>query len=229
MSCGVCTCNDPPKAASMNRLLLVVFWSAMNFLTAAAQTIPIDTIVNPGFEIGTGGEAVTHGWTTTSSTGPMFVVDPGILPILESIDPNAAFDGSQFTPEFEGILNTKVVCTDDRGASAIGQINLFCINPGSWFNHPPVVSGGPTNPVVLKAGEELILHAPLFNIYDPDGDELYAVCNIGACGRDQDGAFIWTFQSNFPGYYDVEIFYYDIRGGYAVLWFPVEVKPWWSF
>ncbi len=134
-----------------------------------------------------------------------------------------------FIPKFEGILETTVICIDEYGAQGIGQINIFAINPGTWLNHPPIISGGPTNPVVLNAGEEYELHAPLFNVFDPDGDELYASCNIGSCGHCVDGAFIWNFQSNFPGYYDVEIFFYDIRGGYAILWFPVIVTPWWSF
>jgi len=134
-----------------------------------------------------------------------------------------------FIPQFEGAFDVFITCTDDRGASGNGAITIFAITPGTWLNHPPIISGGPTNPVVLRAGEEYELHAPLFNVFDPDGDELYASCNIGSCGRCLDGAFIWNFQSNFPGYYDVEIIFYDIRGGYAILWFPVIVKPWWSF
>lgn len=134
-----------------------------------------------------------------------------------------------FIPPSEGALDMVVRCRDDRGAYALGAITIFCINPGTWLNHPPVISGGPTNPVVLRAGEEIILHAPLFNVYDPDGDELFASCNIGACGILEDRGFTWTFQTNFTGNYVVEIFFYDIRGGYAILSFPVIVKPWWSF
>jgi len=147
--------------------------------------------------------------------------------INEIIDPYSGL--IRFTPRFEGSLVTIVRCTDPYGATEFGEINIFCINPGTWLNHPPVISGGPTNPVVIRAGEEIILHAPYFNIYDPDGDQMYASCNIGSCGRSEDGAFIWTFQSNFPGIYHVEVFIYDIRGGYAILWFPVYIKPWWSY
>ncbi|MGA1843659.1 MAG: hypothetical protein ACMUIS_03745 [bacterium] len=147
--------------------------------------------------------------------------------VEEIIDPSSGL--IRFTPQFEAALVTIVRCTDSLGATALGEINIFCINPGTWLNHPPVISGGPTNPVVIRAGEELILHAPLFNVHDPDGDELYATCNIGSCGRSSDGAFLWAFQSNFPGIYGVEVFFYDIRGGYAILYFPVIVKPWWSY
>ncbi|MGA1795344.1 MAG: hypothetical protein ACMUIL_05725 [bacterium] len=81
----------------------------------------------------------------------------------------------------------------------------------------------------MKAGEEFILHSPNFAVEDPDGDEIYASCNIGSCGRAPDGSFIWKFQSNFPGSYMVEIIFYDIRGGYAIMEFFLDVKPWWSY
>jgi len=143
------------------------------------------------------------------------------------IDPHSGL--IRFTPKFEGAYPTKVICTDDRGASAFGEITIFCINKGTWLNHPPILTDIPTVPQVTRAGKEFILHAPNFFVVDPDGDELYASCNIGSCGRSQDGAFIWTFQSNFPGLYNVEIIFYDIRGGYAIMSFQVEVKPWWSY
>jgi hypothetical protein len=75
----------------------------------------------------------------------------------------------------------------------------------------------------------VVIHYPTINIEDPDGDEIYASVNIGSIGRGPDGHIFWTFQSNFPGFYDVELIVYDIRGGYAILWWPLEVNPWWSY
>jgi hypothetical protein len=134
-----------------------------------------------------------------------------------------------FSPKFEGAFDTVVTCSDARGGIALGEITIFAINRGTWLNHPPVVMGGPTNPVVVKAGEEVVIHYPTINIADPDGDEIYASVNIGSVGRGPGGHIFWTFQSNFPGFYDVELIVYDIRGGYAILWWPLEVKPWWSY
>jgi hypothetical protein len=134
-----------------------------------------------------------------------------------------------WVPKFEGAFNTIVTCSDARGGTAFGEITIFAINRGTWLNHPPIVMGGPTNPVVVKAGEEVVIHYPTINIADPDGDEIYASVNIGSIGRGPDGHIFWTFQSNFPGFYDVELIVYDIRGGYAILWWPLEVNPWWSY
>ncbi len=132
-------------------------------------------------------------------------------------------------PKFEGAYDSIVTCSDARGGTAFGEITIFAINSGTWLNHPPIILGGPTQPVVIKAGEEFNLHAPNFAVEDPDGDELYASCNIGSCGRLPDGSFLWKFQSNFPGSYLVEIIFYDIRGGYAIMEFFLDVKPWWSY
>ncbi|MGA1792009.1 MAG: hypothetical protein ACMUIM_11030, partial [bacterium] len=149
-------------------------------------------------------------------------------PWVESIiDPCSGL--IRFTPKFEGAYDTIVACSDNRGGIAYGEITLFCVHQGTWLNHPPIVMGGPTNPVVVRAGEELIIHYPTINIADPDGDEIYASVNIGSIGRSPEGHIFWTFQSNFPGFYDVELIVYDIRGGYAILWWPLEVKPWWSY
>ncbi|MGA1865739.1 MAG: hypothetical protein ACMUHX_11845, partial [bacterium] len=134
-----------------------------------------------------------------------------------------------WVPKFEGAYDAVVNCRDARGGTAFGEITIFAINRGTWLNHPPIILGGPTQPVVIKAGEEFILHTPNFYVEDPDGDEIYASCNIGTCGRSVDGSFLWRFQSNFPGSYMVEIIFYDIRGGYAIMEFFLDVKPWWSY
>ncbi|MGA1841012.1 MAG: DUF3160 domain-containing protein [bacterium] len=92
-------------------------------------------------------------------------------------------------------------------------------------NHAPIIIAGPTQPVVIKAGEEFILHAPEFAVEDPDGDEIYASCNIGSCGRAPDGSFMWKFQSNVPGSYQVEIIFSDQKGGTDMIEFLVNVEP----
>jgi hypothetical protein len=134
-----------------------------------------------------------------------------------------------WVPKFEGAYDAVITCADARGGTAFGEITIFAVNQGTWLNHPPIILGGPTQPVVIKAGEEFILHTPNFAVEDPDGDQIYASCNIGSCGRAPDGSFMWRFQSNFPGSYVVEIIFYDIRGGYAIMKFFLDVKPWWSY
>lgn len=80
--------------------------------------------------------------------------------------------------------------------------------------------------MTIDAGEKFILHAPDdFSVEDPDGEEIYASCNIGTCKKDPEGNFMWTFLSDTPGSYMVEIVFYDIRGGYGVMEFTVEVNP----
>jgi len=134
-----------------------------------------------------------------------------------------------FTPQFEGAYDAVVVATDSRGASSIAQFTIFTTMPGTWLNHPPIVLMDWDHPQTVRAGEEFVLTTPTFKVIDPDGDQLYFSCNIGAMGRKSDGSPMWTFTSNFPGYYTAEIIAYDIRGGYAIITVDVEVKPWWGF
>jgi hypothetical protein len=134
-----------------------------------------------------------------------------------------------WVPKFEGAYNAVITCSDARGGTAFGEITIFAVNQGTWLNHPPIILARPTQPVVIKAGEEFLMHHPIIAVEDPDGDEIYASCNIGSCGRLTDGSFVWRFQSNFPGSYLVEIIFYDIRGGYAILDFFLDVKPWWTY
>ena len=163
-------------------------------------------------------------WGLTINGLPNYQYGPWIEQIINPCSGLIAW-----VPKFEGSYNAVVSCADARGGTAFGEITIFCVNRGTWLNHPPIILGQPTQPVVIKAGEEFILHTPNFSVEDPDGDQIYASCNIGSCGRSPDGSFIWTFQSNFPGSYMVEIVFYDIRGGYAIMEFFVDVKPWWSY
>ncbi|MBN2372660.1 hypothetical protein JXL19_02575 [bacterium] len=147
--------------------------------------------------------------------------------IEDMIDPQSGL--ITFNPLFEGIFEPIVICFDDRGASAFGSVKIYFVNQGTWFNHCPIIYINTSKPVVIKAGEEFILSPKDLNIIDPDGDTIYASSNIGAIGRTCDGGFIWTFQTNFPGRYTLELFFYDLRGGRCTRTLPVEVVPWWSF
>ncbi|MEW5802832.1 MAG: hypothetical protein AB1847_12100 [bacterium] len=73
----------------------------------------------------------------------------------------------------------------------------------------------------------------MLDFRDPDGEELYYSCNIGSMAMDTDEKgnqrAYWTFQTNFPGLYWVEITAFDQRGGWATSRFPVDVQPWWSY
>ncbi|MGA1841743.1 MAG: hypothetical protein ACMUIU_14055 [bacterium] len=134
-----------------------------------------------------------------------------------------------WVPKFEGANHIAVTCSDARGGTAFADTWIISVSGGTWLNHPPYIALRPTEPMVVKAGEEVILHYPQFIVVDADGDQLYASCNVGSCGRDTNGNFIWKFQSNFPGSYLVEIVFYDIRGGYAIMELFLDVKPWWSY
>ena len=73
---------------------------------------------------------------------------------------------------------------------------------------------------VIRAGKEIILNS---RAEDPDGDEVYASCNIGSIGQVGNGDTIWTFQTNFPGIYRLEIIFFDIRGG-GMQWPPLRLR-----
>jgi len=103
----------------------------------------------------------------------------------ELIDPRSGL--ITFMPRFEGILEAAVTCTDAMGLSGFGSVRLYWVNPGSWFNHCPIIYVKTPKPLVMKAGEEFILSPTDLNIVDPDGDEIYASCNFGAVGRTNDG------------------------------------------
>lgn len=178
--------------------------------------------INDWSQIRTDQDSLTYQMTldgmTTYQYGPW---------IGSIIDPHTGL--ISFTPQFEGRYNVVITCTDDKGAVGLEDFPLLCVSSGTWLNHPPFITGCPTKPVVVKAGEEVIISSPDFIVTDPDGDEIYASCNIGSCGQTSAGGFIWTFQTNFPGTYNLEIIFYDIRGGYAVMKLLLDVKPWWSY
>ncbi|MGA1870027.1 MAG: hypothetical protein ACMUJM_15945 [bacterium] len=122
-----------------------------------------------------------------------------------------------------------ITARDPYGEIGIEDLPLYCVNTGTWFNHPPIITGCPRRPIVVKQGEEAIIGSPDFIVTDVDGEEIYTSCNIGACGQLADGSFVWTFQTEFPGIYNVEWVFYDDSGGYSVQRHTVEVVPWWSY
>jgi hypothetical protein len=190
------------------------------FSLAAQQGIQPATTHVPGAR----NDMATLTWGVTLNGLPSYQYGPWIEAIVQP-----ASGLISWIPKFEGAYDTVVTCTDARGDIGFGEITIFAVQRGTWLNHPPIVLNRPTQPVVIKAGEEFIMPSSIIEVEDPDGDAIYASCNIGTCGRLQDGAFTWKFQSNFPGSYVVEIVFYDIRGGYAIVEFFLDVKPWWSY
>jgi len=163
-------------------------------------------------------------WSMSLNGLPSYQYGPWMQPLINPI--NGVVN---FNPQFEGAYTAVVTVSDQFGASAVKTFTIFSIVGGTWLNHPPIVMMDWDHPQIAKAGEEFFLTTPEFRVIDPDGDELYFACNLGACGYDSRGNFVWAFTTNFPGFYTAEIIAYDIRGGYAVVRVDVEVKPWWSF
>ncbi|MEW5801553.1 MAG: hypothetical protein AB1847_05535 [bacterium] len=128
-----------------------------------------------------------------------------------------------FNPQFEGVFQCVVTVRDSRGLSAMGSFNIFCINSGSWLNHPPIILETIQSPQQCRAGELFTLSE--LRMFDPDGQKLFYSCNIGAVS--DNGVF--TFQTQFPGQYSVQITGYDSLGGYVIQSFVLDVTPWWSF
>ena len=147
----------------------------------------------------------------------------------------------RWEPNFVGIRDMLVTCTDPRGDHGFAQFEIFVDDRGgAASNHPPEILRSPEEPLLVRAGKGCLLGYPQLVVRDPDGDELYASCNLGTCSRLPDGTFIWEwgsssgspgdyFLSMLPGTYLVEIMFYDIRGGRARMNFSVEVRPWWAY
>jgi len=163
-------------------------------------------------------------WSMTLNGLPSYQYGPWMQSMI-----NAKSGLVNFNPQFEGAYDAVVVATDAMGASGIQEFTIFSVMQGTWLNHPPIIMMDWDHPQVCNAGEEFILTTPEIQVVDPDGDEIYYSCNIGSCGRRSNGDFMWTFTSNFPGFYTAEIIAYDIRGGYAIITIDLQVKPWWSF
>ncbi len=155
----------------------------------------------------------------------------------------------RFSPKFEGAHKILVMATDQRGLSAITEFTLIVVNSGTWLNHPPILCEDIDSPQVAKAGATFVIPVEFF---DPDEDQIYYSCNVGSItemgedlgitqdstigqtsdkdkyGRYVSGA-VYTFTSHWPGTHLIEIIAYDIRGGYSVLEFILDVQPWWTY
>jgi hypothetical protein len=127
------------------------------------------------------------------------------------------------TPQFESTMTAIVTVTDPRGAQAVGHFNIFCVNSSTWLNHPPTVLEIIESPQIVRAGQLFTISD--LHIADPDNQQLFYSCNIGSVGR----SGIWTFQSEFPGEYLVQITGYDILGGAVTQQFVLQCLPWWSY
>jgi hypothetical protein len=139
---------------------------------------------------------------------------------------NPATGTISFTPQFEGALTCIVTVRDPRGLAAVGHFTIFAVNGGSagatWLNHAPIVARVIQSPQEVIAGDQFVLTN--LHMADPDNQPLYYSCNIGAVGVDG----IYTFQSEFPGEYLVQITGYDPMGGAVTQQFVLNVLPWWS-
>ncbi|MGA1826605.1 MAG: hypothetical protein ACMUIP_18280 [bacterium] len=130
-----------------------------------------------------------------------------------------------FNPQFEGAYEMVVTVRDPKGAEAYAAFTIYCVNQSTWLNHPPIVLGDWDHPMIGKQGQELLLH--FTDVVDPDGEALTYSCNIGAMGY-INGEPVWTFQTEYPGTYMVEIVAYDMSGGYVVIPQEIIITTWWS-
>ena len=203
----------------------IVHFSQLPADTAVNSSVAVDQI----FYVGEGGQyrivaidpdplddgALTY--KATLNGLPSYQYGPWMQNII-----HPTYGVISFVPQFEGALDCVITVSDPRGMFAVAEITIFCINRGTWFNHPPIVLGDLDSPQTIRAGEMFI--ADEMDFQDPDGDRLYWSCNIGSVGDNG----VYTFQTMFPGYYLVQITAYDIRGGAATTEFLLHVRPWWS-
>ncbi|MGA1791549.1 MAG: hypothetical protein ACMUIM_08685 [bacterium] len=59
-----------------------------------------------------------------------------------------------FTPQFEGYYEELFGCFDSKGGMVYIEAEIFCVSRDERSNHPPIILGGPTQPVIMVAGEE---------------------------------------------------------------------------
>ena len=161
-----------------------------------------------------------HTWTAVLNGLPTYAYGPWTDSLIDRQTGLVSF-----TPEFEGAYEMVVEVADQDGAMAGAGFVIYCVNQGTWLNHPPVMLGDWDHPMIGTAGETLTL---IFDgIVDPDGEDLYYSCNIGSIGV-RGGNPVWEFQTMYPGNYLVEIVAYDTRGGYLVIPQEIIISPWWS-
>jgi len=162
-------------------------------------------------------------WDLRINGLPSIYFQPWLDSYIDTYQSTGVFS---WTPQFIRSYDAVVNCSDNRGGTTNIEVEILCKSRGGP-NYPPVILSSPTGLVTMIADEEFVLSAPDLLVEDPEGDEIYASCNVGTCEKDAEGNFMWTFQSDFPGSYMIEIVFYDIKGGYAAMEFFVDVKPWW--
>ncbi|MGA1870023.1 MAG: hypothetical protein ACMUJM_15925 [bacterium] len=160
-------------------------------------------------------------WTASLAGYPAYSYGPFTEPLIDQKTGLVSF-----TPMFEGAYDMTVAVRDPKGAEAYAVFTIFCVNPSTWLNHPPVILRDWEEIPITVAGNDINLN--LNKIVDPDGERLYYSCNIGAIGY-VDGEPVWTFHTEFPGIYQVEIVAYDTNGGYVVIAETVCIGPWWTY
>ena len=210
--------NYPPIMEDMDTQIAYV---GEMFMYAVTAVDPDSTIYS---STGTHPKAdqFTLTWTATIAGLPSYQYGPWSESIM-----NPRTGVISFTPQFEGVYPITVKVQDDRGFYTINQFEVVCVNPGTWLNHPPVVVGDWDHPQVCRAGELLILDSEI-DVQDPDGDKVYYSCNIGSIGADSAGNVVWSFQTQFPGFYVVYITAMDSRGAFTEFTIDLDVQPWWS-
>jgi hypothetical protein len=169
-------------------------------------------------------------WSMTINGLPSYIDGPWLNNL---IDQNSGL--ISFFPIHDGIYEAVVTCSDNHGGKGFGEATIAFAHPygkdsgQSLVNNSPIIKSAPENIVFLRAGEEVTLSPPDIEVYDPDGNKLFASSNVGDIQRITGDDFMWRFQSHFPGLYRVQIVFYDNRGGSVTMTFSVDVNPWWSY
>jgi len=159
-------------------------------------------------------------WTAMLEGYPSYTYGPYTESLINQKTGLVSFD-----PQFEGAYNMIVTTRDPKGAEAYASFTIYCVNQAGWLNHPPVMLKDWDHPMIGVQGQELALDFD--QIVDPDGEPLYFSCNIGSIGY-VNGSPVWTFQTEYPGTYMVEIVAYDTSGGYLVIPQEVVITTWWA-
>ncbi|MGA1789963.1 MAG: hypothetical protein ACMUIM_00635 [bacterium] len=171
-------------------------------------------------------------WNLTINNLPSYQYGPWVYD--RRIDQSSGL--ISFIPTHPDVQDAVVTCSDNRGGVAHGEAIITCTyrsfdkdSGEPLTNHPPIIISSPESSISVRAGEEVILSPSDIEVYDPDGNRLFASSNVGELQRISGNDFMWRFQSHFPGLYRVQIVFYDNRGGSVTMTFSVDVKPWWSY
>ncbi|MGA1824482.1 MAG: hypothetical protein ACMUIP_07430 [bacterium] len=159
-------------------------------------------------------------WTASLDGYPSYMYGPFTEALI-----NQKSGLVRFEPQFEGAYEMVVTVRDPKGAEAYASFTIYCVNSNTWMNHPPIMLGDWDHPMIGKQSQDIML--PFSDIVDPDGEPLYYSCNIGSIGY-VNGEPTWSFQTEYPGTYMLEIVAYDLSGGYIVIPQEIVITTWWS-